>query len=122
MVKTYAVIESGGKQYKVSEGDEILVDKLSVAKGKEHIFPNVLMLRNEDNVYLGTPYLAGSEVIGKIVDEIKGKKIAIEKFKAKVHYRRKIGFRAKLSRVIIEKIKYEKSKPTAPKIDSREKK
>lgn len=114
-MKPYAIIESGGKQYKVSVGDQILVDNLSVAKGKEYIFTNVLMLRNEDNINLGTPYITGRAVIGKIVDEIKGEKISIKKFKAKVHYRRKMGFRAKLSKVIIEKINWEKSKSTAPK-------
>lgn len=113
MVKTYAVIESGGKQYKVSEGDEILVDNLSIIKGKEYIFPRVLLLRDEQDIHLGLPYLKESYVVGKVVDEVKGKKIEIKKFKAKVHYRRKIGFRAKLSKVFIEKIKYDKSKPAA---------
>ncbi len=115
MVKTYAVIESGSKQYKVSVGDEILVDNLAVIKGKEYIFPHVLMLRDEQDIHLGMPYLQGCRVVGKVADEVKGKKIRIEKFKAKVHYRRKMGFRAKYSKIFIEKIKYEKGKPTAPK-------
>lgn len=114
-MKNYAIVQSGGKQYRVSEGSEILVDNLSVDRGSEYTFPHVLMLRTDEDIHLGTPYIEGSRVVGKVVDELKGTKIHIAKFKAKVHYRRRMGFRAKLSKVLIEKIKFTPYKSTAPK-------
>lgn len=100
----YAVIASGGKQYKVSVGEEILVDKLDGEKGKIYSFPQVLLVRDNDDIMLGKPFITQAQVLGKILDEIKGDKITISKFKAKVHYRRRIGFRPLYSKVKIESI------------------
>lgn len=101
----YAIIQNGDKQLVVSEGKTILVDKLDKDTGSTIDFPEVLLLRNEDEIRIGTPYIAGGSVKGKIVDHLKGKKVTIIKFKSKVHYRRKIGFRPQYTKVMIESIK-----------------
>lgn len=101
----YAIIRSGGKQYKVSEKDTILIDKLENLKGEKVVFPEVLLIRRDDSILIGDPLVKNGEVVGKVVEELKGKKITIAKFKAKVHYRRKIGFRPYFTKVLIEKIK-----------------
>lgn len=101
----YAVIQTGGKQFKVSVGEEILVDKLK-ASSKTYNFDKVLLIRNEDDIILGSPYIADASVSAKILGEVKGDKITISKFKAKVHYRRKIGFRPLYSKVKIEAVKF----------------
>lgn len=100
----YAIISSGGKQYKVSVGDEILVDKLDSEKGKAYVFPQVLMIRNDEDILIGSPTVPNATVMGQVSDQVKGKKISIFKFKAKVNYRRKMGFRPLYSKVKIESI------------------
>lgn len=100
----YAIIQSGGKQYKVSEGDEILVDKLDSEKGKLYEFPQVLMVRNDEDLFIGTPTISNASVTGQVSDPVKGKKLSIFKYKAKVHYRRKMGFRPLYTKVKIETI------------------
>lgn len=101
----YAIIRSGGKQYKVSEEETILVDKLGRPKGEKVVFPEVLLIRHNDSIFIGDPLVKKAEVIGRVVDELKGKKITVAKFKAKVRYRRKIGFRPHYTKVLIEEIK-----------------
>lgn len=100
----YAVIKSGGKQYKVCEGDTILVDKLDSKVGEKVAFPEVLLIRTEGAIFVGDPHVSNGNVVGKILEEVKGKKIHVVKFKAKIRYRRKIGFRPIYSRVLIESI------------------
>lgn len=104
----YAIVVSGGKQYKVSVGDEILVDKLNTDKGKSFIFPQVLLVRDDDNIVIGSPYISQANVCGRVLDKVKGDKVTISKFKAKVHYRRKMGFRPLYSKVKIESIALKK--------------
>lgn len=113
----YAIIKSGGKQYKVSVGQELLVDKLDTEKGESHVFTEVLLVRQNDEVLIGNPYVPKGAVLGKVLDTVKGEKVITAKFKAKVHYRRKIGFRAQYSKVKIESIKVgdAKSGVSAPK-------
>jgi len=112
----YAVIATGGKQLKVSIGEEILVDRLA-ATGKTYNFDKVLLIRDEDDIIVGSPYIADAFVTAKVLGEIKGDKITISKFKAKVHYRRKMGFRPLYSKVKIEAINL----PTAPQKDEKAK-
>lgn len=113
----YAIIKSGGKQYKISVGQELLLDKLDTEKGKSHIFTEVLLVRQNDEVVIGSPYVPKAAVLGRVLDTVKGEKVITAKFKAKVHYRRKIGFRAQYSKVKIESIKVGdiKSDVSAPK-------
>lgn len=101
----YAVIKTGGKQYKVHEGEEILVDKLKITAGSKYIFPEVLFVRDEDKIHIGNPHVAKAGVTGKVMGDVKGKKITVTKFKAKVHYRKRMGFRPQYSKVLIEAIK-----------------
>lgn len=100
----YAVIKSGGKQYKVTEGEVVEVDRLEVENGAKYTFPEVLLVRNEDQILIGDPYLKEASVVGKILEEVKGDKIHVFKFKSKIRYRRKIGFRPIYTKVGIESI------------------
>lgn len=100
----YAVIKTGGKQYKVSEGDVIEVDRLVDEKNGKLTFDEVLLKVSDSSVKIGTPFVKGEKVEAKLVEQKKGDKIRVSKFKAKVRYRRVNGFRASLSKVLIEKI------------------
>jgi large subunit ribosomal protein L21 len=108
----YAVIKTGGKQYRVSEGDIIEVDKLEV-KEDRIVFDNVLLLVTEDSVQIGKPFILDAKVKGKLLEQKKGEKIRVAKFKSKVRYRRVAGFRAMLSKIQIEKIESAKIKESA---------
>jgi len=97
----YAVIEIKGTQYKVKEGDEILVDKL----GKDKSEARVLLVSDGKKVSVGKPEVKGAKVKMKVLEaELKGKKVSVQTFKAKSRYRRKIGFRPQLSKLLVEKI------------------
>ena len=106
----YAVIKSGGKQYRVAEGDVIEVDRLKEEKGKIS-FSEVLLLVNEGNVKIGKPTVTGEKVIATLVDNIKGEMVRVSKYKSKVRYRRTTGFRAYLSQVKIDQIGEKVTKP-----------
>jgi len=99
----YAVIKTGGKQYKVSEGDVIEVDKLASKDGNV-VFDQVLLLSTDAGVKIGKPTVNGVSVEGKSLGDFRGEKVRVSKFKSKVRYRRVTGFRAELSKVQIEKI------------------
>lgn len=97
----YAVLKLGGKQYKVFEGKEILVNKLS----PDQINYDVLLYKNGDGVRVGKPMLDDVKVSFKVVnEEEKGEKIEVYKFKSKSRYRKHIGFRPKYTRLMVEKI------------------
>lgn len=102
----YAVIKSGGKQYKISVGDVIELDKLNVDEKSKIVFDDVLLLVNEGKATIGKPSVSGAWVEAKLIENKKGEKIRVTKFKAKSRYRRTIGFRSNLSVVEIEKIAY----------------
>ena len=100
----YAVIETGGKQYRVSEGDVIDIEKLPAAEGEEVTFDRVVLGKDDDGVKVGNPYLSESKVTAKVLRLGKGKKIVVFKYKPKKNYRRKKGHRQPFSRVRIESI------------------
>lgn len=100
----YAVIKTSGKQYRVQEGEEILIDKIEGEKGKKVSFSEVLLLVDEKKVKIGTPQVAKTKVVGEIVKQEKGAKIRVAKFRAKSRYRRVRGFRPVLTRVKIKKV------------------
>ena len=100
----YAIIKTGGKQYKVAEGDEIIVEKLEVEEGGEVTFEEVLTVVDGENVKIGQPLVSGAKVSGKVVKNGKGPKIRIFKFKHKTNYRRRQGHRQPFTKVKIEKI------------------
>jgi large subunit ribosomal protein L21 len=109
-MRNYAIIKSGGKQYKVQEGSEILLDRLKKEKDSRVDFQEVLLIRTDEGTNVGTPYVDKASVSGIIKDELKEKKITVTKFKAKVHYRRKLGFRPSKSLVLIDTIKLPRGK------------
>ncbi len=96
----FAIIETGGKQYRVSEGEILNVEKLDSAKGAEVVFDKVLML--DDKV--GCPYVENAKVLATVVDEIKGKKIIVYKYKSKKNYHKKKGHRQPYSKIKITAI------------------
>ncbi len=101
----YAIIESCGRQYKVSEGDVVFFEKLDVEEGKKITFDNVVLLSDKKKVEVGAPYVKGVKVEGKVVSHGKGKKILVYKYKAKKNYRRTQGHRQPYTKVEITKIK-----------------
>lgn len=101
---TYAVIATGGKQYRVEEGQVLEVDRLENEAEESFTLEPVLMARIGEAVLIGDPYLKNVAVKAKVLAQTKGKKIDVMKFKAKVRYRKKIGFRPYYSKILIEKI------------------
>ena len=102
----YAVIKSGGKQHKVSEGEEILLEKLSLDEGEVIEFSEVLAVNKDGNLNVGNPLLEGAVVKGKVIDHLKTKKITVIKMKRRKDYRKKQGHRQNLTKVKIESISY----------------
>jgi len=102
----YAIIESGGKQFKVSEGSILKVEKLEADVGADVVFDRVLAVRdeNENEMEIGAPYLKGAKVTAKVLSHGKGKKIIVFKFKPKKNYRKKQGHRQPFTQLIIQKI------------------
>ncbi len=101
----FAVIKASGKQYKVTPGLVLEIDKIEGEKGKSISFEEVLLTGDEKEVLVGTPNVKGAQVTAKIVDQIQGDKVRVAKFKAKARYRRVAGFRAKLTKIEITSIK-----------------
>ena len=101
----YAVIEACGKQYKVSEGDVVFVEKLDVNEGEKVTFDKVILVSEEGKVQVGNPYVKGVKVEGKVVSHGKAKKIIVFKMKAKKNERSKQGHRQPYTKVEITGIK-----------------
>ena len=100
----YAIIKTGGKQYKVSEGDEIIVEKLNVEEGATVTFEEVFAIVDGEDVKIGQPKVEGAKVTASVVKNGKGPKIRIFKYKHKTNYRRRMGHRQPFTKVKIEKI------------------
>ena len=101
----YAIIESCGRQYKVAEGDVVFFEKLDAEEGKKVTFDNVVLVSDGKKIEVGTPYVKGVKVEGKVVANGKGKKIIVYKYKAKKNYRRTQGHRQPYTKVEITSIK-----------------
>ena len=99
----FAVIETGGKQYKVSEGDIVFVEKLNVAEGEKVTFDKVLAVSG-DALSVGAPYVAGATVEATVIKSGKGKKIYVFKYKAKKNEKKKMGHRQAYTKIRITKI------------------
>lgn len=100
----YAIIETGGKQYRVSEGDVIYVEKLPAEVGGTFTFDKVVLLSKDGNVVVGSPFVSGATVTAKVERQDRAKKIIVYKYKAKKNYRRKQGHRQPYTKLTIEKI------------------
>lgn len=100
----YAVIKTGGKQYRVSEGDVLYIEKLDVEEGDKVVFDQVLIVSDENETKIGTPMVEGATVEATCEKNGKGKKVIIFKYKAKKDYRKKQGHRQPYTKVMINKI------------------
>lgn len=100
----YAIIKTGGKQYRVSEGDVISVEKLNFASGEKIVFDEILVVSNGEELQIGAPVVTGATVEGTVVQQGKEKKVVVFKYKPKKDYRKKQGHRQPFTRVKIEKI------------------
>lgn len=100
----YAIFKTGGKQYRVAEGDSITVEKLEATEGDTVTFEEVLTVVNDADVKIGTPTVTGAKITAKVEKQDKAKKILIFKYKAKSNYRRRQGHRQPYTKIKIEKI------------------
>ena len=107
----YAIIETGGKQYKVQNGDQIKVEKLNAEAGSAVVFDKVLAAGEGADIKVGTPYLEGLTVEGEVVESGKGDKVIIFKYKSKKDYRKKQGHRQPYTLVEIKAVAGEKAAP-----------
>lgn len=100
----YAVIETGGKQYRVEEGDILSIEKLASEEGGNVNFEKVLLISGEEGIKVGKPYVEGASVEAEVLFHGKGKKIIVFKYKPKKNYHKKQGHRQPFTRVKITKI------------------
>ena len=100
----YAIVRTGGHQYKVAVGDQLNVEKLPVEAGEQVELNEVLMVSSDDQVTVGDPLVAGARVTATVVDPHRGEKIIVFKYKPKKRYRRKMGHRQDLTRLSINAI------------------
>ena len=113
----YAVIKTGGKQYRVAANDKILIEKLEGAAGDHISFTNVLMVTGEGAVHVGAPFIEGATVVGQIEKQARGPHLIIFKKRRRKHYRRRNGHRQDLTSVIITEILTGGAKPTGKKAE-----
>jgi large subunit ribosomal protein L21 len=100
----YAIIRTGGKQYRVSQGQDIQVEKLKADAGAEVVFDQVLLAGEGENIRVGNPYLENTKVIGRLRRHGKNRKVVVFKFKRRKNFRRTRGHRQEYSLVTIENI------------------
>lgn len=104
MRNMYAIIAAGGKQYKVAKDDVLQIEKLEAEIGTTVEFDQVLMVANGEDIKIGAPYLSGAKVIGEVMDQDRGEKITIIKFRRRKHYMRKQGHRQYYTEIKISSI------------------
>ena len=100
----YAIIETGGKQYRVAVGDQLSIEKLPVEPGSGITFDRVLMVGGDGSARVGTPLVTGATVQAQVEEQYRGPKIVVFKYKPKKRYRRRTGHRQSLTRVAITAI------------------
>ncbi|GMA52364.1 50S ribosomal protein L21 [Alicyclobacillus contaminans] len=100
----YAIVETGGKQYKVAQGDVITVEKLNAEVGAAVTLDKVFLVSGDNGVNVGTPTIAGAKVTATVVEHGKAKKIVVFKYKAKKNYHKKQGHRQPYTKLKIESI------------------
>jgi len=100
----YAIIETGGKQYRVQEGDILKIEKLEGAAGDKLTLDQVLMVKDDNGTRIGTPTVKDAQVTVAVIEQGREKKIVVYKYKRRKNYRRKQGHRQAYTKVIVEKI------------------
>ena len=100
----YAIVKTGGKQYKVAQGDVLFVEKLEANEGDVVTLDQVLAVAGENGLTVGAPVVEGATVTAKVVAQGKAKKVIVYKYKAKKDYRRKQGHRQPFTKIVVEKI------------------
>jgi len=100
----YAVVRTGGRQYRVQEGDQLLVEKLPVEAGQQIVLDEVLLVANGDDVKVGTPLVEGAKVRVTVLAQERGPKIRIFKYRPKQRYRRRMGHRQIYTRLRVDEI------------------
>ena len=118
----YAIIETGGKQYRVTPGQTIEVERLDIAEGNTIDLERVLLIANDDKITAGTPIIDGAKVVATSQGDGKDKKIIVFKYKSKVRYRNKTGHRQLFTRLLIDKIVEPGAETSEPKKTRRRKK
>jgi len=118
----YAIIETGGKQYRVTPGQTIEVERLDIAEGNTIDLERVLLIANDDKITAGTPIIDGAKVVATSQGDGKDKKIIVFKYKSKVRYRNKTGHRQLYTRLLIDKIVEPGAETSEPKKTRRRKK
>ena len=113
----YAIIRTGGRQFRVAEGDTIDVDLLEIDAGKTATFGDVLLFADGDNVTHGDPLVSGAKVTAEVVEQRKDKKVIALKYRRRKGYHRTVGHRRKLTRVKIKSINLEAKKAASKKSD-----
>ena len=103
-LKIYAIIETGGKQYRVTQGQTIDVERLAVAEGDSIDLERVLLIADGDKVTVGAPVVEGAKVVATSQGEGRGEKVTVFKYKPKVRYRKKTGHRQFYTRLVIDQI------------------
>ncbi len=100
----YAVIKTGGKQHRVSEGDVIAIEKIAGERGETVVFDQVLMVAKEDDIRIGKPVVEGAKVVGEILAQTQGDKLVVFKTKKRKGYHKKTGHRQQLTSMKIREI------------------
>lgn len=100
----FAIVETGGKQYKVRQGDVIRIERLDVVEGDEVNFDRILAVGDGEDLAVGQPVVEGAKAVGRVLRHGRGKKIVVMKYKPKKNYRRKTGHRQDFTEVRIEAI------------------
>jgi large subunit ribosomal protein L21 len=100
----YAIIQTGGKQYKVTEGSVLKIEKLNVEPGDRLTLDQVLMVSDDNEVRVGNPLVANAQVIATVLEQGRDKKVVVYKFKKRKNYRRKQGHRQPYTKIKVEKI------------------
>ncbi|MDO8574302.1 MAG: 50S ribosomal protein L21 [bacterium] len=103
-MNNFAIIETGGKQYKVSAGQKVRVEKLLVKEGESFVFDKVLLTSDEAQVQIGAPYVSGAKVEGKVLRQARGPKKIVFKYKSKTRRRTKKGHRQSFTELEITKV------------------
>ncbi|MGB4503379.1 MAG: 50S ribosomal protein L21 [Syntrophaceticus sp.] len=109
----FAIVETGGKQYKVSKGTVLRVEKIDAAEGDQVVLDKVLAVNIDGELEVGTPYLPGAKVTAQVLKQGKAKKILVFKYKAKKNYRRRKGHRQLFTELMVQDISLGEQEDTA---------